>query len=83
MKTKRLKKALTEIKDKLCLDYALNQGFMSPTCTMKKIDDLYDENAIGIYIRYFLQFVTFKVISIFFMSSSTDFVSYENLINIA
>jgi len=48
-----LKKALNEVKSKLELDYALNKGFICPTCTTNKLDEMYGENATGIYVRWF------------------------------
>ena len=53
MDTKLLNKTLKEIKKRLKLDYALNKGFMCPSCTTKMIDDTFGTNAIGIYIRWF------------------------------
>jgi len=53
MDEKRLRNVLNEVKDGLGLDYALHKGFMCPTCTMKKLDELYGENATGIYVRWF------------------------------
>lgn len=53
MDEKRLKKVLIEIKNTLGLDYALHKGFVSPTCTIKKLDELYGDNSIGIYVRWF------------------------------
>ena len=53
MDEKRLKKVLIEIKNGLGLDYALHKGFVSPTCTTKKLDVLYGDNSIGIYVRWF------------------------------
>lgn len=48
-----LDKTLKEIKKRLNLDYALNKGFMCPSCTTKMIDDTFGTNAIGIYVRWF------------------------------
>ena len=39
MKKKLLNKALEEIKVHLNLDYSLNKGFISPTCTTKMLDE--------------------------------------------
>jgi hypothetical protein len=50
---KLLNKTLKEVKEKLKLDYALNKGFMCPTCTTKMINETYGEQSIGIYIRWF------------------------------
>lgn len=48
-----LNKVLKEIKSQLKLDYALNKGFMCPSCTTKMIDETYGSSAIGVYIRWF------------------------------
>jgi len=53
MDKKVLSKALKEIKAKLNLDYALNKGFMSPTCTTKMLEKTYGNDARGIYVRWF------------------------------
>lgn len=53
MDNKLLKKVLEEIKHSIALDYALSEGYMSPSCTMKMIDETYGINAIGIYVRWF------------------------------
>jgi archaellin len=53
MDMKLLNKALKEVKEKLKLDYALNKGFMCPTCSTKMINETYGEQAIGIYVRWF------------------------------
>ena len=53
MDEKRLKKVLNEIKDELDLDYALQKGFVSPTCTVTILDKLYGSNSKGIYVRWF------------------------------
>jgi hypothetical protein len=48
-----LNKALKEIKVKLNLDYALNKGFMSPSCTTKMLEETFGMGASGIYVRWF------------------------------
>ena len=53
MDEKRLNKVLNEIQKGLGLDYALHKGFVSPTCTAKKLNELYGDNSIGIYVRWF------------------------------
>ncbi|MGD9761863.1 MAG: hypothetical protein AB7U52_05500 [Candidatus Izemoplasmatales bacterium] len=53
MDTKLLINVLKEIKQKLKLDYALNKGYVSPSCTIKMIEDTYGLDAIGIYVRWF------------------------------
>lgn len=53
MDIRLLNKVLKEIKVKLNLDYALNKGFMCPTCTTKMINETYGEQATGIYVRWF------------------------------
>jgi hypothetical protein len=53
MNQKVLNKVLKEIKVKLNLDYALNKGFMSPSCTTKMLEKTYGIYAIGIYVRWF------------------------------
>lgn len=53
MDEKVLNKVLKEIKEKLELDYALNKGFMSPSCTTKMLDKTYRIDSIGIYVRWF------------------------------
>ncbi|MBU0996927.1 MAG: hypothetical protein KKE16_02665 [Firmicutes bacterium] len=53
MNTKLLNKTLKEIKERLKLDYALNKGFVCPSCTIKMIEETYGLNAIGIYVRWF------------------------------
>ena len=53
MDIRLLNKALREIKVKLSLDYALNKGFMSPSCTTKMLEETYGIGASGIYVRWF------------------------------
>ena len=53
MDEKRLKKVIKEVKDVLGLDYALHKGYASPICTAKKLDELFGDNSIGIYVRWF------------------------------
>ncbi|QWB95719.1 hypothetical protein KHQ89_07230 [Mycoplasmatota bacterium] len=53
MNSRLLNKVLNEIKVNLNLDYALNKGFMSPTCTSKMLEEIYGNNASGIYVRWF------------------------------
>jgi len=53
MNIKLLNKVLKEIKNQLKLDYALNKGFMCPSCTTKIINETYGLSAKGIYVRWF------------------------------
>lgn len=53
MDTRLLNKVFKKIKNQLKLDYAFNEGFMCPTCTIKMIHETYGENAVGIYVRWF------------------------------
>lgn len=53
MDTNLLNKVLKEIKNQLKLDYALNKGFICPSCTTKMIEETYGLNATGIYVRWF------------------------------
>ncbi|MGS0972752.1 MAG: hypothetical protein ACVCEJ_05920 [Candidatus Izemoplasmataceae bacterium] len=53
MDIKLLKKSLSDVKRSLNLDYALSEGYMSPTCTTTMLVETYGDNAIGIYVRWF------------------------------
>ena len=35
------------------MDYAISKGFCCPSCTTKKLEKEYGENAKGIYVRWF------------------------------